>query len=68
MKEVRPRIVVLLEPWISGITADEVCAKLGRRNWIHSEAVGFSGGIWVLWEENMIDLRLKKASMFFFTF
>lgn len=68
MNEVRPAIVVLLEPRISSLTADAVCAKLGRRRWIQSEATGFSGGIWVLWVEDMFDLRLKNASKFFLHF
>lgn len=46
MKEFRPSIVVLLKPRISGLTANDVCAKLGRRRWIHSEAAGFNSGIW----------------------
>lgn len=56
LKEHGLTIVVLLEPTISGLTANGVCQKLGRRSWIRSKAAGFSGGIWVLWEEEVIEV------------
>lgn len=68
MKEFRPSIVALLEPQISGSTVDEVCAKLGRKSWIRSEATGFSGGVWVLWDDKAISLSLKEANRFFLHF
>lgn len=45
MKEHRLSIVILLEPRISGDSADVVCKKLGLRCWIRSEAIGFSRGV-----------------------
>lgn len=52
-KDAKPDIVSLLEPRISGDMANKVCQSLGFDNWIRVEAVGFSGGIWVLSKNNM---------------
>lgn len=40
MKEHRPSIAVLLEPRISGATADAVCEKLRLGKWTRSEVFG----------------------------
>ena len=45
----KPSLVVLREPSISGSKADEFIKKSGFDNSYHVEAVGFSGGIWLLW-------------------
>lgn len=55
----RPKIVILMDPWISGKMKDKVCKKLGKIWWIRSEAVGFSGGIWVMWYDDDIWVKLK---------
>lgn len=49
-------IVVLLEPKISGENAMDVCKQLRKSHWIRSEADGFSGGIWVLWDGDSIQV------------
>ncbi|VFQ62916.1 unnamed protein product [Cuscuta campestris] len=36
---------------MAGENADTVCKKLGFDNWARIEAVGFSGGIWSLWND-----------------
>lgn len=43
----------MLKPRISGSSADKVCRSFGFDNWIRVEAIGFSGGIWVLWRDNL---------------
>ncbi|KAL8128488.1 hypothetical protein V2J09_017643 [Rumex salicifolius] len=45
-------ILVLSEPQISGVKAQEVCDSLNFSNNSCVEAVGASGGIWVLWNAN----------------
>lgn len=42
-----------METKISRLTADDVYLKLGFDNWVRVEALGFSGGIWVLWKEEV---------------
>lgn len=51
MREYMLKVVILLEPRVSGDTANRVCNRLGKKRWARSEAIGFSGGVWVLWEE-----------------
>ncbi|XP_073045682.1 uncharacterized protein [Primulina eburnea] len=48
-----PRILGLIEPRVSGYQADEICKKMGFENWLRVEATGFSGGIWVFWQDDM---------------
>lgn len=61
LRAFRPKIVILIEPRISGDAVDKVCRGLGRRRWIRSEARGFSEGIWVMWEEGEVDIKLEVA-------
>lgn len=44
---------------MSGDNANRVCKSLGFSNWVRVEAVGFSGGIWVMWNNNTdVDVRI----------
>lgn len=61
IREHKPKIIILIEPRISGEFADRVCRRLGKKTWIRVEAVGFSGGIWVMWEEDEICVKLEAA-------
>ncbi|XP_031110533.1 uncharacterized protein LOC116014727 [Ipomoea triloba] len=53
MNKVKADVVGLMESRISGNVADKVCKSFGFDNWVRVEAVGFSGGIWVLWKNNV---------------
>lgn len=61
----KPLIIILLEPRISSIEADEACSCIGKKTWVHSEAIGFSGGIWMLWNRDDITLRLQLVEKYF---
>lgn len=61
MRKYKPEIIVLLEPRISGATADGVCRKMGMNCWIRSEAEGFSGGVWFLWNKEEVDVVPRYA-------
>lgn len=54
----KPNIFCLLEPKVFGIGADEIYMKLKYNNWIRVEAVGFSGGIWIFWNDE-IHVRVE---------
>ncbi|XP_031124210.1 uncharacterized protein LOC116026924 [Ipomoea triloba] len=55
----KPKLMCLLEPKISGSEADKVCRKLALDQWMRIEALGFSGGIWIMWNECwIVDIRL----------
>ncbi|XP_019162021.1 PREDICTED: uncharacterized protein LOC109158590 [Ipomoea nil] len=47
----RPSLVGLVEPKVSGSQANAICTKFGFDEWVRVEAVGFSGGIWILWDK-----------------
>lgn len=57
----KPVITVLLEPKISGEEADKVCKKFGKRRWVRSESLGFSGGVWAIWDDERISLNVLAA-------
>ncbi|KAI9118521.1 hypothetical protein K1719_010853 [Acacia pycnantha] len=46
----KPNLVVILEPRISGVQASRVSRNWGFKFSVRKEAEGFSGGIWLLWE------------------
>ena len=51
LQKYRPNVLVILEPRISGDIADAVIRSTGFQNSHRFEATGFSGGIWVLWND-----------------
>lgn len=44
-------ILVILEPRICGAKAMQVCKQFGFSRYEIVDAMGFSGGIWVLWND-----------------
>lgn len=65
MREYNPVIIILSEPKISGEAADKVCGKLEKKRWVRSEASGFNGGVWILWNEEEVSLKLLAAQRSF---
>lgn len=61
----KPAILLILEPRISTIEADDICRRLGKQDWVRSEAVGFSSGIWVMWNRDKISLRVVHVDKYF---
>ncbi|KAJ4840913.1 hypothetical protein Tsubulata_001108 [Turnera subulata] len=47
-------IAIVVEPRISGRKANRVIARLGFNRTHRVEARGYSGGIWVLWKEEVV--------------
>lgn len=62
MRNFKPKIIILLEPKISSKAGDKVCKKLGKNRRVRSEAIGLSRGIWVLWKDEGIGLKVVIAS------
>lgn len=50
-----------MEPKISGTEVDEVCMKLGKTHQSRAESEDFSRGVWVLWNEEDVRLRIRFA-------
>ncbi|XP_031120966.1 uncharacterized protein LOC116024205 [Ipomoea triloba] len=53
VKKVKVDMVGLMEQKISGCAVDKACKSFGFDNWLRVEAVGFSGGIWLLWRNTV---------------
>ncbi|KAK4269266.1 hypothetical protein QN277_022450 [Acacia crassicarpa] len=51
-------IVVILEPRISGPQAERVIKGWGFNNWVRMESVGFTGGIWIVWERKDLEVEV----------
>ncbi|KAK8691374.1 hypothetical protein V6N13_074885 [Hibiscus sabdariffa] len=58
LRDTKPDLVVFVEPRISGIKADRIIASLGFPNSHRVEALGFSGGIWLVWF-NSIKIKIE---------
>lgn len=58
-------IIILLELRISVEIAEGISKKTGKEQWIQTEDEGFSGGIWMLWDEDEIKLKLLYVHKIF---
>ncbi|XP_072055927.1 uncharacterized protein [Arachis hypogaea] len=64
----KPNVVILLETRCSGETAERTIRNCGFDHWHIKEAVGYSGGIWVMWKDpdlviNVIESKLQYDHM-----
>ncbi|XP_048422575.1 uncharacterized protein LOC125469371 [Pyrus x bretschneideri] len=55
-------IFAILEPRISGERAIEVIKGLGFSNYYVVDANGFSGGVWLLWNNEVVNLTVVACS------
>ncbi|KAH9648695.1 reverse transcriptase domain-containing protein [Citrus sinensis] len=53
VKNYNPTLVAVFEPRVSDIKADNLIRKSGFARSHRVEAMGFSGGIWLLWKEGL---------------
>ncbi|XP_028797046.1 uncharacterized protein LOC114752466 [Neltuma alba] len=64
-RRLKPSLVVLVETRCSGINAQKVIKRMGFKYQEIVEATGMSGGIWILWDDENITLRvLEKHHQF----
>ncbi|KAL8166154.1 hypothetical protein V2J09_007653 [Rumex salicifolius] len=54
-------VLVLMETRVSGAQAQDVCTSLGFSDNFRVEAVGFSGGIWILWNSTITTVQIVKG-------
>lgn len=57
-----PDAVILLETRTSGQHATTIISSLGFENYIKIDAMGFSGGIWLLWNPHNITIEPLASS------
>ena len=60
-------VLVVLEPRISGVKACKVIDKMSFSNNFVVEASGFSGGIWLLWNDSRVKLKVVASSRYSIT-
>lgn len=53
VKHNKPKIIVLLEPRISGVQPDRVCERTVFDSWVRVEPISFSDGIWIFWRNSI---------------
>ncbi|CAL1361959.1 unnamed protein product [Linum trigynum] len=60
-----PNIVIIVEPRVSGATAQNVIKEMGYDKQLVVDALGFSGGIWLLWNEAEFNIsRVDSQAQF----
>ena len=64
IKQYKPNVLVILETRISGIKADRVIKNMGFGRSHQIEAEGFSGGIWIMWTEEVAVLIRQNNLQF----
>lgn len=52
--------VILLETRLSGSKADHVICGMGFLQSFKYDAVGFSGGIWLRWDDGAVNLQILR--------
>lgn len=57
----KPLLIVIIEPWSCGDRATSIIKSLGFSFHIREEATGFSGGIWVLWSNPILQISLGSS-------
>ncbi|XP_028788193.1 uncharacterized protein LOC114744170 [Neltuma alba] len=62
VKKFQVDILCLEEPRVSGKRADSVVKRLGFSHWIRVEASGYSGGIWLLWNNTEFSVTYICSS------
>lgn len=55
-------VLIIVEPRVSGQRVESIIAKLRFQNNFRVEAEGFSGGIWVLWEGDIVNVDIISTS------
>ncbi|XP_061336944.1 uncharacterized protein LOC133284010 [Gastrolobium bilobum] len=54
-------VLALLETKIQGARGDVIIRKLGFSKKFKQETVGFSGGVWILWDDRDVEVEIIKS-------
>lgn len=58
----KPNLVILTETRLSGERAQNTINNLGYEKHYKVDAMGFSGGLWMLWDPNAVDVDIIGSS------
>ena len=57
-----PSIVIVIETGVGGERTKEITNRLPFDGALHTDTVGYSGGIWVLWNSDEVEVtQLAKT-------
>ncbi|XP_030924769.1 uncharacterized protein LOC115951760 [Quercus lobata] len=51
-----PAILIVMETRVGGVRAKEITDELPFDRVIHTDIIGFAGGLWLLWNEDRVDI------------
>lgn len=68
IKDHKPKILILMKTHITGERAEEVSESLGFNSVARVDPNGLSGGIWVLWNRDTIDIAVNELHPQFIQF
>ncbi|XP_057761117.1 uncharacterized protein LOC130981550 [Arachis stenosperma] len=54
-------MLCLLETHLSGPKANKIAKRFGFSDWFLEEGIGFSGGIWILWNSNFWNVEVLMS-------
>ena len=57
-----PAILVVMETRVGGDRAKEITNLLPFDGAFHTDTIGYSGGLWVLWNTDRVDLALLSST------
>ena len=49
-------ILIVMETWIEGHMVKEITDELPFDGAIHSDTIGYAGGLWLLWNEDRVEM------------
>lgn len=58
----KPTIFIILETRLSGGRARDIVQRLGYNSSLIVDALGFSGGLWMLWNKEDVDIKATSIS------
>ena len=61
----RCNILAVADPRVSGVKADKIIKKLNFENSFRVEAQGMSGGLWLLWNQSRVNIKILESTIHF---
>ena len=58
VQEHNPAIFVVMETKLGGDRAKAITDRLPLDGAIHTDTIGFSGGLWLLWDSELVEVQL----------
>ena len=57
-----PAILVLMETKVGGEWAKEIIDRLPFDGVIHTDTIGYAGGLWMLWNSDKVEVKLLSST------